>query len=161
MLKKSDYCCYPFIHNKEWATDFEVFTDGLSSEIGFAYAQQSFYRYKLKQDLVNICEIVLDLNPMIRKFDKKILKDSLVRIENIYKKYKVNYGYFYLPIGTKSATSLSRLRFSCKKIIRLLVKYECKNEELLKCFNMLTNLFHLMWFKTTNKKIKFISKTYV
>ena len=160
MLKKSDFCCYPFIHNKEWATDFEVLTDGLSSEIGFAYSTQPFYRIQLKKDLITICEIVLDLNPMIRKFDNNILKDSLSKIESIYKRYKVNYDSFYLPIGAKNSTSLSQLRFPCKKIIRLLVKFNFNNEDLLKCFNMLTNLFHLMWIKTSHKKIKFISKSY-
>lgn len=156
-MKDTKFICYPFMEMDTWATDFEVATDGLSSEIGFA---ASLNDKLLTKDLEKVIEIVLDLNPMIRKPDKNIILDCKNKLIKLYEKYKQEFDSFYLPVGNADSTSLSRLRFYCKRIIRLIFKHDKSQRELLDIFHLLTNLFHHMYLTVSERRVKFVSKSY-
>jgi len=150
-------CCYPWMESDEWATDYEVLTDGLSSEIAFA---ASLNKGVVKKDLNTLVRIALDLNPMIRKGDLKIILDLKNEITNLYEKYKKDFKTFFLPIGKSDATSISRLRLLSKQIIRLIFKNDKTQRDLLDIFHIMTNLFHNMYLSTTKTKVVFESKSY-
>lgn len=150
-------CCYSYMESEDWATDYEVLTDGLSSEAAFA---ASLNKGEIKKDLNTIVRITLDLNPMIRKRDKKIISILKKEISDLYEKYKTDFNTFFLPIGSLDATSISRLRMLTKQIIRLIFKNDQSQRELLDIFHILTNLFHNMYLQVTETKVVFKSKSY-
>jgi len=116
-------------------------TDGLSSEIAYS---ASLNKGEIKEDLEKMVRIILDLNPLIRKYDREILVSLKKEVDSLYDKYQSDFDTFYLPLGNSDATSISALRKNTKIIIRLIFKNDPSNRVMLDIFHEITNLFHLM-----------------
>ena len=151
------YIAYPFLGEKKWICDYEILTDGLSSELGFAYS--FFHGKKIKKTIQELSRISLDLNPLVRIPDSSILESLKEQLNLIYDQYNSSFSTFFIPIGNKKSTSMSCTRKTIKQIIRLLYKNE-SNKELIDVFNLFCNVSHLIYLKYTNKKIIFKSKSY-
>jgi cob(I)alamin adenosyltransferase len=128
-------CCYSFINDPGWLTDYEVLTDELSAQLGMAFsaAQVDAALDDLLPDLDRLQALALHANGSIRgkpavteadlewlharygHFRQEIEAQEPERLKN-----------FVLPRGLAPVPELHQARSTAKKALRCLVRVEAE-----------------------------------
>jgi len=159
--------CYPFLYEKGKMVEFEILTDKLASQLGFA---ASLAEGNFKNELLFVCELVYHLNGSIR--GKNAINESYVSfLEARYVFYEEDTKdglRFVVPAGSTLASSLHVARSMGKEVVRkmyILSIEDVKVEKVLFDFaNMVSNYCFMAAIyanKICNVKEKeFISRSY-
>ena len=134
--------CYPFLYEESKKVEFEILTDKLSSQLGFA---ASFAEGNFKNELLYVCELVYHLNGSIR--GKIAISEShvsfLVAKYSFYEEETKDGLRFVVPAGSTLASSLHIARSIGKEVVRkmyLISKEEKTVDKVLFDFaNMVSN----------------------
>ena len=175
-------CCYSFIHESGWLTDYEVLTDELSTQLGMALsiAETDAALADLVPDLDRLQALALHTNGSVRgklavteadldwlqaryeHFGQEIEAHEPERLQN-----------FVLPRGTPPVPELHQARSTAKKALRCLVRMEAEAKERrdrkippeIPCFlNMLCNFCFLLTVLVNQRRgvtePRFVSRSY-
>ncbi|MBY5992559.1 ATP--cob(I)alamin adenosyltransferase [Ferrimonas balearica] len=166
--------CYPFIFESGPSTDFEVQTDELCSQIGYALALlaselSEAQLAELKPELHRVQALVYHLNGSVRGK----LAVSEADLDWLKARYDHHHGFgtvggFVLPTGSPGVMALHLCRSGAKKSIRQLVRCEeaglMVHERLLRLANLLTNYFFCLTVRLKaqlgQEEIPFQSQSY-
>ncbi len=168
--------CYPFIFEAGPSTDFEVQSDELCSQVGFAAAL-------LAQELRSRAEIWAELQPELQRIQALVyhlngsVRGKLAVAEEdltwLKGRYDHHLGFgdvagFVLPTGSPALMALHLCRSGAKKCIRQLVRCEAAglavHERLLRLANLLANYFFCLTVRLKaqlgQEEIPFVSQSY-
>ncbi|MCL2885570.1 MAG: ATP:cob(I)alamin adenosyltransferase [Betaproteobacteria bacterium] len=171
-------CCYSFINDSGWLTDYEVLTDELSAQLGMAFsaAGTDAALADLLPDLERLQALALHANGSIR--------GKLAVSEDDLDWLQARYGFFQqeiegrepermknfvLPRGLAPVPELHQARSTAKKALRCLVRVaeEKRHEippEVSRFLNMLCNFCFLLTVLVNQRRgvmePPFVSKSY-
>ena len=159
--------CYPFLYEESKKVEFEILTDKLSSQLGFA---ASLAKGNFKNELLYVCELVYHLNGSIR--GKQAITENhvsfLVARYSFYEDETKDGLRFVVPAGSSLASSLHIARSIGKEVVRkmyLVSKEDAKVEQVLFDFANMVSNYCFMAAIYANKinginEIEFNSKSY-
>ena len=152
-------CCYSFINDSGWLTDYEVLTDELSAQLGMAFsvAETDAALSDLLPDLDRLQALALHANGSIRG-KPAVAEDDLDWLQTRYEHFgqEINarepgrLKNFVLPRGLQPVPELHQARSTAKKALRCLVRVKEENrreqipEEIPRFLNMLCNFCFLL-----------------
>lgn len=125
-LYKSPYEAYPFLSDDidDLRCDFEILTDEISSQTGLLHAKVT--EPFIQDELLWICEIVYHMNPTLRT-RLTVTDAEKEKLLSIVNRLKDEVGSrckeFVLTQGCETACLSHVLRVQCKKLVRLLYRY--------------------------------------
>jgi ATP:cob(I)alamin adenosyltransferase len=121
MYGKKEYESYPFLYEKKKIVDFELLTDEITSQLG--YAVSICEHPVLQKELTIVAQLVYHLNPCVRK-KTEIQPHEIAWLQSRYKFYQEETSnresLFVLPTGTPLASTLHVCRCKAKQLVRLL-----------------------------------------
>ncbi|GAA5190364.1 ATP--cob(I)alamin adenosyltransferase [Ferrimonas gelatinilytica] len=168
--------CYPFIFERGPSTDFEVQSDELCSQVGFArallsqeLASETALLEELQPELERIQTLVYHLNGSVRG-RLAVQEADLTWLKARYDHHHAfgTVGGFVLPTGSPGVMALHLCRSGAKKCIRQLVRCEAEglevHERLLRLCNLLTNYFFCLTVRLKaqlgQEETPFVSQSY-
>jgi len=175
MIKKPlsiDELVYPFIHDQDLRTDYEVLTDELTARVGEILDDLDPELFaEIIADLEKIQPMIYHLNGSIRGKLAVSQEDKqwLLQRYNAYKELTRDcINGFVLPRGARPVGQLHLAKCSCKKVIRLLVTMQHSGIEfsdlIAPIFNILGNLFFVLSVRIKQLRKEpeypFVSKSY-
>lgn len=114
--------CYPFIYEESPLCDYEIATDLLSSQIGFAHALLPTDS-SLRPILLRLVELVYHMNGSLRgKNAIGEMEVTWIRELDQGERTIRGKGIFVLPQGSPAAAALHVARCQAKSVVRLLGK---------------------------------------
>jgi cob(I)alamin adenosyltransferase len=131
-------CCYSFINDPGWLTDYEVLTDELSAQLGMAFsaAQVDAALGDLLPDLDRLQALALHTNGSIRG-KPAVTETDLDWLHARYGHFRQEIETheperlksFVLPRGLAPVPELHQARSTAKKALRCLVRMEEEEKE--------------------------------
>lgn len=163
--RRDDEICYPFMAEEGMFCDYEILTDGLSSQLGLCHAHAGEVKDgRLGEDLLWLVEMALHLNGSVRG---KLAVDEadLEALHGIYDRFR---GFvpkaFTLPVGSVLSCELHLARHRAKEVVRMLHKIDGAPEILIRFAGLLANLLYAMSCyaerQTGSDLPVFVSKSY-
>jgi len=129
-------CCYSFINEAGWLTDYEILTDELSTQLGMALsvAETDAALTDLVPDLDRLQALALHANGSIRG-KLAVTEDDLDWLHTRYGHFRQEIESrepnrmknFILPRGLAPVPELHQARSTAKKALRCLVRVEEEN----------------------------------
>lgn len=126
-------CCYSFINDPGWLTDYEVLTDELSAQLGMAFsaAETDAALADLLPDLDRLEALALHANGSVRG-KLAVTEDDLDWLQARYSHFQQEIEArepermknFVLPRGLAPVPALHQARSTAKKALRCLVRVE-------------------------------------
>jgi cob(I)alamin adenosyltransferase len=176
------YCCYSFINDPSWLTDYEVLTDALCTQLGMALsaAEADAALPDLVPDLDRLQALALHANGSVRG-KLAVTEADLGWLELRYAHFRQEIEAhepdrlkkFVLPRGTRPVPELHQARSTAKKALRCLVRVEeeaktRRDREIppeIPCFlNLLCNFCFLLTVLVNQRRgvaePRFISQSY-
>jgi cob(I)alamin adenosyltransferase len=127
------YCCYSFINDPGWLTDYEVLTDELGTQLGMALscAEADAALPDLVPDLDRLQALALHANGSVRgklAVTEADIEWLQLRYEHFRQEIEAReperLKRFVLPRGTQPVPELHQARSTTKKALRCLVRVE-------------------------------------
>lgn len=131
-LFRSEFEQYPFLcdESENLMCDFEIYTDMLCSKI--SYLRSLVDDQNLREDLIKVAEMVYHLNPTLRTKKLTVTDDEINWFMEQYKTLKEKYKHrckkFVLPQGCKESCVAHILRSESKALVRMIYRFNYKNE---------------------------------
>ncbi len=145
MGRREDEICYPFMAEEGMFCDYEILTDGLSSQLGLCHAHAGEVKDgRLGEDLLWLVEMALHLNGSVR--GKLAVEEAdLDRLHGMYDCYRsLVPKAFTLPVGTVLSCELHLARHRAKEVVRMLHRIEGAPAIIIRFSGLLANLLYAM-----------------
>lgn len=173
-MKKNDwrYKSYPFMREESCLVDYEIRTDSMTTQIGYAMAVLE--KEKGTEEIVGILRQIQPLayhvNGSVRG-RLSITAEDLAWLDGIYDEFTARAGeaikQFVLPQGSLGASALHICRSEAKKSYRALHKVSEEREVpeiLFQFLGLLANVFFVLSIEANKlqnvEEIVFVSKAY-